>query len=181
MTAPDDTSPAEGAPITTGSGVERSMACLASNVLERAWVADTEHSARGVAVHAYLERISNGMTAEESLALVDEEYREVCEGLDLSGLALDQLSAEVTFVINLVTGEARVLGQGLERDYSGVGADELPLTIDLAGVDPSPIAAASPTTSTATRGGLDAPTTGSRGRPPTRSRRPSTSTRWTVP
>src|SRR5690606_21027631 len=41
----------------------------------------------------------------------------------------------VTLVYSPATDTARVLGQGMERDYSTVGEDEIPMTIDLAGVD----------------------------------------------
>lgn len=127
--------PLTGSPITTGSGLERAMECRASNVLDRVWAESSTYAERGTAIHSYLQRISDGATPDESLALVDDDHRDACEGLDLDGLQLDQLSAEVTFVIHLVTGQARILGQGLERDYAGVGPDEVPLTIDLAGAD----------------------------------------------
>lgn len=119
----------------TGSGLERAMECDASNVLPRAWPASSIYAESGIALHAYLQRISDGATLEESLAQVDEEYRDSCESHDLHGLKLEQYSAEVTLVINLVTTKSRIHGQNLDRDYSGIEPDDVPMTIDLVGVD----------------------------------------------
>ena len=122
-------------PITTGSGIERTVACRASAVLPRVWRASTSYAARGTEVHAYLERISNGMPAADSLVLVAEEHRAACEAIDLPPLAEDlALSAEVALAYNPVANTARVLGQSLERDYRSIEPDEIPLTIDVAGL-----------------------------------------------
>lgn len=130
MTAPDS-----GSPIATGSGLERAMECDASNVLPRVWSSGNVYSDRGQELHAYLQRITDGATPEESLAQVADEHRDWCEGMDLEGLKLEQYSAEVTLVVNLPTGRGRVLGANLQRDYTGVGPDDVPMTIDLVGVD----------------------------------------------
>lgn len=124
-------------PVSTGSGIERTVNCDASSVLPRVWSVGSIYAARGTEVHAYLERISNGMAAAESLALVAEEHRGACEAIDLEAIRPElQLSAEVALAYNPVTDTARVLGQSLERDYSSITADEWPLTIDLAGLSP---------------------------------------------
>lgn len=123
--------------VTTGSGIERTVNCDASAVLPRVWRSSSTWAARGTEVHAYLERISNGMEAAESLLLVAEEHRGACESVDLEAIRPElQLSAEVALAYNPVTDTARVLGASLERDYSSVTEDEWPLTIDLAGLAP---------------------------------------------
>lgn len=122
----------------TGSGIERWVHCRASAVLPRSFDAEgTADSARGSESHAYLERIANGMSPEASLAEVDERYQERCKGIDLTDLAdVLNMSPEVSFAYHPPTDTARVLGAGLGREYerAGVGDDEIPLTVDVAGI-----------------------------------------------
>lgn len=120
---------------TTGSGIERTVHCAASGVLPKHYEAANVYSDGGNEKHAYCERISNGMSPAESLTLVPEEYRQACEDLDVETMGELQLSAEVTLVYRPETGTARILGQGLARNYDGVADDEIPTTLDLIGVD----------------------------------------------
>lgn len=121
--------------IVTGSGLERFMACRASAVLPRVYAESSTYAERGTAVHAHLERLANGVELAASLALAPEEHRAACEAVDLPALREDlRLSAEVAFAYNPVTDTARVIGQSLERDYSSITADEIPLTMDVAGM-----------------------------------------------
>lgn len=124
-------------PVTTGSGIERTVACRASAVLPRVYRASSRWAARGTEVHAYLERIANGATPADSLLLVAEEHRPACEAIDLDAIRPElRLSAEVALAYNPVTDTARVLGQSIERDYRSITEDEWPLTVDLAGLAP---------------------------------------------
>lgn len=124
-----------GGYITSGSGVERTVHCDASGVLPKHYEAGNVYSDGGTEKHAYLERISNGATPAESLELVPEEYRPACEEIDVESMGELKLSAEVTIVYRPESGTARILGQGLSRNYAGVGDDEIPMTLDLVGVD----------------------------------------------
>lgn len=122
-------------PVTTGSGIERTVECRGSSVLPRMYRAGGQWARRGLSLHAYLERIASGMPAADSLLLVDEEHRPAAEAIDLPPLAEDlRLSPEVAFAYSPVTDTARLLGQSLERDYSSITEDEWPLTIDIAGL-----------------------------------------------
>jgi hypothetical protein len=122
--------------LATGSGLERFIFCRASSVLPRVWTEGTADTSRGTEAHDHLERVSNGSDPDESLDQVDPEHRAAVEALPLHELSEElSLSAEVTLVYNPRTDTARVLGQSLERDYSGVGEDEYPMTIDVAGVN----------------------------------------------
>lgn len=122
-------------PIATGSGIERVVSCRASSVLPRVWRAGSTWATRGTAIHAHLERLAGGADPAESLLLVDEEHRPAAEAIDLPVLAEDlRMSPEVALAYDPVTDTARVLGASLERDYSSVTADEIPLTIDVAGI-----------------------------------------------
>lgn len=121
--------------IVSGSGLERFVRCRASSVLPRVWAQASEHAARGTAIHAYLERIGNGSTVADALALVPDEHREACEAINLDEIADSlRLSPEVALAYNPRNDSARVLGSGLARDYSAITDDEIPLTVDLAGL-----------------------------------------------
>lgn len=122
--------------LSTGSAFGRFLACLAYSVLPRVQAASSSDAVAGHARHGYLERISNGMTPSASLALVAEEHRATCADIDLDVLADDlQLAPEVTLAYHPGNDTARLVGQGLGRDYSDVTFDELPMTLDLVGVD----------------------------------------------
>jgi hypothetical protein len=122
--------------IATGSGVEREINCRASGVLPRVWSDSADATARGTELHGHLERVNNGTPVAESLDMVDPKYRGACEAVDLDELKGDlALSPEVTLVYNPFTDSARILGQSLERDYTGVSDDEIPMTLDLVGVN----------------------------------------------
>lgn len=120
--------------VATGSGIERHMNCAASAVLDRVWSESSTHAARGTAIHDHLYRMAQGMLEDESLALVDLDHRDAAKTCDVTALADDlTLSPEVALAYRPADDTARLIGQGLARDYSTVGLDEIPLTIDLAG------------------------------------------------
>jgi hypothetical protein len=123
----------------TGSGLERHMMCRASSVLHRSLdLEGSDASERGTQSHAFLQRISEGMTREESLDLVDERYRERCAGIDVDDLRdVIGLAPEISFAYNPLTDTARVLGRGINREYDAAGVErhEVPMTLDLVGVD----------------------------------------------
>lgn len=122
--------------LATGSGLARFVYCRASSVLPRIWRAADEFATGGRERHAYLERISNGMSPEESLELVAEEHRDGCAEIPLDKLARDlRLASEVTLVYRPADNSARILGYSLDRDYRGVEDDEVPMTLDLVGVN----------------------------------------------
>lgn len=121
--------------IASGSSLERVIRCRASAVLPRAWKESSDYADRGTAIHGHLERVAEGMAPAASLAKVPAEHREACAAVDLDALAGDlRLSAEVALAYSPLTDTARMLGQGLARDYSAIGPDEIPMTIDLAGL-----------------------------------------------
>lgn len=124
--------------ITSGSGLERFMHCIGSSVYPRALDAGTEYSERGKELHSFLQRITEGMTAAESLALVDDRWREDATWIDVDALRdVLGLTAEMTFAYNPVFDTARVLGVGLDREYvaAGLTEDEIPVTMDIVGLD----------------------------------------------
>lgn len=127
----------------TGSGLEREMNCRASSVLHRAFdQRGSEHSTRGVELHAHMQRVIEGMAVDESLDMVDERFREAARGVDVDDVIREfrGLTAELSLAYNPLTDTARVLGVSLDREYeaAGVTDDEIPLTIDVGGLDGSP-------------------------------------------
>lgn len=125
--------------ITSGSGLERFIHCLGASVLPRAHDAGvSEYATRGQELHAYLQRIAEGMKADESLQLVEDQYRQAAEAIDLEDLRdVLGLTAEMTFAYNPVFDTARVLGVALDRNYvaAGLTEDEIPVTMDVVGLD----------------------------------------------
>lgn len=125
--------------IATGSGLERFMRCRISSILPRVYDERPQHDRTlGIEVHAYLQRISQGMDPEESLFLVADAHREACRWIDLESIRdILDLAAEVALAYTPGTDTARVLGQAIDRKYDGAGvtADEVPLTMDNIGVN----------------------------------------------
>lgn len=119
--------------LSTGSAIERSLLCEASVALPHARY-ESPHTLRGTAIHGFLEACSK-VGRDAALEQTDEEYRDICAELDLSGLHVQlSLAAEVSFAYNFVTDTARELGRGRGRVYDDVTRDELPCTLDVVGV-----------------------------------------------
>lgn len=115
------------------------MMCRASSVLPRAFdLEGSEWAQRGTETHAYLQRVGEGMSPEASLELVQERFREGCAALDLESLRdVLGMTPELALAYHPETDTARPLGCALEREYeaAGVRDDEIPMTVDVAGVD----------------------------------------------
>jgi hypothetical protein len=63
----------------------------------------------------------------------DDATRAILELIPVESLGLTDVAAEVAFAFDLVTGEARELGRGMEREYGTVGPNEIVGTIDRVG------------------------------------------------
>ena len=124
-------------PYGSASMWNRVRHCPASLVLPTTLdISSSDAAARGTAIHAYLERVSN--EDSEAMARVAEEYRPYCETLDLDDLPLGAgFVAEAAFALDLSTGEARVMGHGLDRGYQKtLKPVEIPGTADVVQVGP---------------------------------------------
>ena len=119
--------------LTSGSAIERAMICEASVALPHAHY-ESPYTRRGDAIHSFLEACTK-VGRDDALKQCDEEFRDVCDQLNLDGLdgALN-LAAEVSYAYNFVTDTARELGRGQGRAYGDVGDDEIPCTLDVVGV-----------------------------------------------
>ncbi len=125
--------------ITSGSGLERFFYCRASNVLQRTYdERDNSDTSRGREIHGHLHRVGEGMDPIASLDEVEERHRDAAAEIDLEDLKdVLGLSPEMTIAYNPQTDTARVLGSGLERQYeeAGLEPDEIPVTMDVIGLD----------------------------------------------
>jgi hypothetical protein len=123
--------------ITSGSAFERLALCPTSAALPRS-SHESIYSERGNAIHSFLEAVTT-IGRDEALKLVDPEWRDTCERLNLEGLDEHlNLIAEVALAYNVVTDTARELGRGAGRAYTDVTIDELPATLDIVGIREMP-------------------------------------------
>jgi PD-(D/E)XK nuclease superfamily len=116
----------------TGSSLWRAARCIGSAVLPRA-PETTPWSERGTSGHAFLEDVSR-IGREAALAAVkNEKERAALALIDTGRLPVDPTAyaAEVAFAYDVATGRARVLGQGLRRQYGTLSPSEIPLTMDV--------------------------------------------------
>ena len=117
--------------LPTASSLERALACPISETLPRVSFS-TPVMSRGTALHEHMRRIGGGVPLSESLAQVPEEWREDAERIDLDAYPISpDATYEVTVAWDYVTGEGRILGVDLGRDYSGARPTEYVGTADL--------------------------------------------------
>lgn len=120
----------------TFSGLQRLAVCPASGVLPRTQTV-TPPAERGSALHAFLADLASGLSEEQALARVPEEYRDACESM---GDVLEQVpveavyEAEVSLTYQPETGMARWLGKDLARAYVDIRENEVVGTVDLLGI-----------------------------------------------
>jgi hypothetical protein len=118
--------------LPTGSHIVRARHCPGSFALPTVREPPTDATARGIAGHRYLEAVGRGTSHSDVLATISSEYHEDCEAIDRDGLPLGaDYRQEVTFALDLETGSARELGDGLARDYSSARPSEIIGTIDV--------------------------------------------------
>lgn len=124
----------------TASEAERVEACPASaqGILPRARETST-YADRGTGFDWWVKRAAAG-DARELLDELDEGARELAEHVLDEGL-LDELPvdphhlvADVAFALDVDTGEARELGRGTGRDYSGATDSDVAGEVDLVGM-----------------------------------------------
>ena len=119
----------------TPSSLPRLRHCLGGAVFPSA--SEQQPSmARGTALHAYLEALTNGANREDALASVASEWRADAEAIDLDALPpLTSASAEVALAWDVETDECRVLGVGLSRSQAKAACrpGEMPMVLDRVG------------------------------------------------
>ena len=139
----------------TASSAGRFVACPASVLLPRTPDVETEYARAGTIKHEYLERVGNAASQDlarvkafmqgerpiDILNCVDADYRDDCESIELPDLRASrgECLTEVTFAMNVFTGVARVVGAGLNRDYSDVQPSEICGTADVVQVLPDSV------------------------------------------
>lgn len=117
--------------LPTASSLERALACPISETLPRV-AFSTPVMSRGTALHAHMRRIGGGVPLDDSLAQVPQEWREDAGEIDLEAYPISpDATYEVTVAWDYVSGEARILGVDLDRDYSSAKPTEYVGTADL--------------------------------------------------
>ena len=120
-------------PLFSGSSIERGVRCPASVSLPRVDHL-SEYQELGTSLHSFLEAVAL-KGREAALDELPSEARATFEALNLEAVApLLSLTPELALAYDFATGEARVLGQGLQRGYE-VSATEIPCTMDVVGVN----------------------------------------------
>jgi len=120
---------------TTGSQMSRVIECPGSQGLPHVKSVGGEAQELGNAIHAYLEQVANSMDPTKAVEYIDGAYgkeaAEACLAIDLEMLSdvLDGAS-EVSFAYS-TAGGGRLLGNSLDRDYSGAKPGEITMTLDI--------------------------------------------------
>lgn len=120
----------------SGSTMHRAAACPGSTALPRFGSESSEPAARGTAIHKFLEDCIN-KGRDTAIQTCDPDYLDVCEVIDTDGLPAghaDGWRAEVAFAYNWKTGKARVVGEGIGREYPELEPDEIAGTADAVGI-----------------------------------------------
>lgn len=121
----------------SGSSMQRVLACPASETLPHTRAAESPEAARGTAIHTYLQMVPE-LGQEAALDLVEDEHRAACESIELDKIPevdRDRFAAEVAFAYDWETGAARTLPTKGHRDYSAATDREIPMTLDVIGVN----------------------------------------------
>lgn len=114
----------------SASALERLAECPSSAALPQV-SRTTQWSEMGKAVHKYLEEARDPKVGRtKALEHVAEDYYELCAAIELDKLPEGTFLAEAAYAYNVITGEARFLGAGIDRDYSGLEDYEIPGTSD---------------------------------------------------
>lgn len=128
--------------LPSASKLGLAFTCLGSAVLPRVDSLN-EHADKGNAKHAFL-ALCLKLGRDAALAEVPEEYRADCAALDVSELPASQAGqwlAEVAFAFDVVSGEARILGENIGREYAAHGRTERDIagSADLVGLTPDAV------------------------------------------
>lgn len=120
----------------SASALHRVLACPASELLPH--IRSTgSRAARGTSIHSYIRRRIAGLPVND--ALVDKEHRYTCHGIDVDEIVagLSSVACEVSYALNIYTGEVRRIGVNLGREYPAeyltgewvTGTDDLEATM----------------------------------------------------
>lgn len=117
----------------SGSLLDRTARCPASAALPQVFDAGPSAARdRGTAIHRFLDRAGE-VGREAALDEVDEQWRAICERVDLASLPIS-LSREVAVAYNWHADTARLLQPVEPRLYEIDPAIEIPLTLDVVGL-----------------------------------------------
>jgi hypothetical protein len=121
--------------LVSASGLGRAMVCPASVVLPKDRRLAGEAADKGHAIHGFLEQ-AGSLGRDDALANVPEEYRAICEAIDLSDVPVSavKFAAEVALAWDVATSTAREIGRGIGRYYGPTSRTEIVGTADVIGL-----------------------------------------------
>lgn len=118
----------------SGSRIHRVVLCPASESLPHVTDAGPRPEAeRGTLIHRFLERAIQ-VGADVAMTEAPEHLRPYLAAIDFESLPAG-LAAEVSFAWDWKARTGRELGRNLGRNYQGLAPREIPLTMDLVGLD----------------------------------------------
>ena len=114
----------------------RADACPGSAALPAIGEPAGDPARKGTAIHDFLENCVK-KNRDEALRLVPQEFYDACEVIDITALPAgnpESWRVEVAFAYDWRAGTARILGEGMGRNYGELGPNEIPGAVDVAGV-----------------------------------------------
>jgi hypothetical protein len=122
--------------LPSASSIKLAMTCPASATLPQVGQV-SEATELGTDVHEFLRLVGSGKTVAEALEQVPESSRAECRAVDVDAIpTLRDVRQEVAFVFNPWTGNSKILGENIGRDYERHGwvpTEEYPGTADRVG------------------------------------------------
>lgn len=103
----------------TASSLKRFIECPASSILPRVTEDAGEAADRGTDIHGYLDRVACGVSVDDAIKLVPDEYRNTCLDIDVEELLKyrTRIRTEVAYALDPISRQARILGNHLGRNY----------------------------------------------------------------
>ena len=120
--------------LPSGSRWQRLRHCIGEAVLQNIdefnpW------AGTGVSLHSFLEDCSN-LGRDKALEKVPADLRRRCEAIEVEKLPVGGTwRAELAIAYDIAKDSARLLGQGLNRNYGKLAETEIPITLDAANFD----------------------------------------------
>ncbi len=119
----------------TASGLERVMACPASQVLPAVYDSSV-YAERGTQIARFIRSIVGGMPIAQALHAVRPEWRDTCRHLEWKKVVgdLGDVRGEVAYALDVETMETTELGINIGRKYPPLGPTQIAGSDDIEGV-----------------------------------------------
>lgn len=121
----------------TASSLADASRCPASHALPVVRRPGSEYATDGHSVHGYLAAAALDQDTAPLLEAMSPRARAMCQGIDTEALwsGLVRLAPEASFRVDVDTGQVRILGYNLDRQYPARGRRDIDGTTDLVTYD----------------------------------------------